>query len=739
MIVESNSQSNPKPLDLKNPDPKSRPFPDGVVPAPKIEPPNPQELTLSYLCENPKLNLHDKGPSGGDLLSTMEKSRSKGKEIVSDSPADEEKQWIERDFLQLAGGKRDWPDRINADCREKKVKMEPLNLSLSLPDLSLSLNSSKPAKRSCSGNIGTVNSDDYGAASLSYSCSVPFSHNPSCSLTQNFSESCDLSRENDQMWYGGEGTNGSVHSRFKPVGDGNSITFLNPSKFTHKELGSNLCRGNSSENVSFFPSELPMRRMKANGFTSSDSGRNVMLAWPDRILREIVSESVPVMAQILHDFSNESLEALRETVRQLIDVPERKDEFASLQRKLERRSDLTLETLSKSHRTQLEILVAIKMGITNFVSGKTRLPSAELVEIFLLMRCKNMNCKNLLPIDDCECKICTTKKGFCSACMCPVCLKFDCASNTCSWVGCDVCSHWCHAVCGLEKNLIRPGQSPKGPIGMTEMQFQCLGCGHTSEMFGFVKEVFNCCAKQWGLETLMKELDCVRKIFCASEDFEGKGLHSKAEEALNKLSKRVISPSDACDSMLQFFRYGVTEFSVTGSTSKKIFTAQASKLTDALPLASPSMITPLNSNFNFQPTSSMLDTQICSVKTEIKPLATEHHFIPSKEDDFQSLETIVKFKEEEAKLFQRLADDARREVEGYLQIVRAKSEKLEEEYETKLANLCLQATEEKRRKKLEELKMLENSHCDYHKMKMRMQAEIASLLQRMEATKKTWV
>lgn len=120
----------------------------------------------------------------------------------------------------------------------------------------------------------------------------------------------------------------------------------------------------------------------------------------------------------------------------------------------------------------------------------------------------------------------------------------------------------------------------------------------------------------------------------------------------------------------------------------------------------------------------------------------EPHFglPPPKEDDggFQSLETLVRFKEAEAKLFQRLADDARKEVEGYRRIAKAKAEKLEEEYAAKLAKLCLQEAEERRRKKLEELKFLENSHCDYQNMKVRMQAEIASLLQRMEATKKQW-
>ena len=310
---------------------------------------------------------------------------------------------------------------------------------------------------------------------------------------------------------------------------------------------------------SFFPTKLPARMvasaaaLSAGGsFDGSHGGMHS--SRPDRILREIVSDSVPTMAQVLQDFPSETLEVLRETVRSIIDAPERRDELTSLQRKLERRSDLTAEMLGRANKTQLEILVAINTGMAVFVTGKGRVSSSELVEMFLLTRCRNLNCKSALPVDDCECKICSTKKGFCSACMCPVCQKFDCAANTCSWVGCDVCSHWCHAACALERNLIRPGPTLKGAMGTTEMQFQCLGCNHASEMIGFVKEVFNCCAENWSPETQMKELDFVRKIFAASEDFEGKGLHAKAEEVLSMLAKKLITPSEATSSMLQFFK-----------------------------------------------------------------------------------------------------------------------------------------------------------------------------------------
>lgn len=151
-------------------------------------------------------------------------------------------------------------------------------------------------------------------------------------------------------------------------------------------------------------------------------------------------------------------------------------------------------------------------------------------------------------------------------------------------------------------------------------------------------------------------------------------------------------------------------------------------------------IAPPKSAFTLNSSSSIFDS-VDVLKTDAtpKPLAIEPKVVLPKDDGFQSLDTIVRFKEAEAKLFQRLADEARKEMENYRQIVCSKSEKLEEEYATKLAKLCLQETEERHRMKLEELKFLENSHCDYQKMKIRMQSEIASLLERMEATRKQWV
>lgn len=561
----------------------------------KMGNPGSQELTLSYLCDNSKLGFTEKEFSGKNLLNSFEKLNYKGKEVLVSENSNQDDKWVERDFLNLNetrvnSTKREMEEELERESRDKRPKLETLNLSLALPNVSLSLNASdalqngdhtarqKPTRSMQSlppsANTQTTYSNDYTTASLSYSYSHPYSHNPSCSLTRNSTENFEYSiGKDDQIWNCGEGTNGSVHSRFKPIGDGVGLSnhgggLYSLMQANRKDSCNNsLYKTTSSENHSFFPSELPARpkieaqsgdsRGKASeslrALEGVDGGRIRKLSRPERILREIVTESTPVMAQIVQELPDETLSSTKEYLMNLISMPEKKEELMGLQKRLERRSDLTKETLSKCQISQLEILVAVKMGLGCFISGKNRLSTTELVEIFLFMRCRNVNCKSLLPIDDCDCKICSANEGFCSSCMCPVCLNFDCASNTCSWVGCDLCSHWCHAACGIQRNLIRPGPSMKGPSGTTEMQFHCIGCNHASEMFGFVKDVFLCCAKDWGLETLIKELDCVRKIFRGSDDFKGKELHIKAEEITSKLERKLMSPADACNFITQFF------------------------------------------------------------------------------------------------------------------------------------------------------------------------------------------
>lgn len=709
-----------------------------------------QELTLSYLCDNSTL-AQNPSDNGRGLLNSFDKV--KGKLVVSEDHNNsnpDENRWVERDFLQLSenSSKREAEDaEIYEMNRDKKPKLETLDLSLALPDTSMSLAASnrlqdgdpsvslKPSRSfqslgiSNSNNTQTTFSNDFTTGSMSCSFSHQFSHNPSCSMTRNSTENYDYSmgshrRECDQIWNGGEGTNGSVHSRFRPVGDG----------------GVALVQSNqsNSNNLSFFPSELPARlkmetqsgdsrgRASENtkGLEGLDFGRSRKPSRPERILRDIVSESIQTMAQIIQELPDETLESTKDYLKKLILVPERRDELVRLQLRLERRSDLTSEALSKANKNQVLLLVSIKTGLETFLSPQTRLPTNEIIEIFLSERCKNVNCNRMLPVEDCECKICSTKKGFCSECMCPVCLNFDCASNTCSWVGCDVCSHWCHAACGLQKNLIKPGPSLKGPTGTTEMQFHCLCCGHASEMFGFIKDVFKSCAQQWGLEALIKELDCVRKIFRGSSDFKGQKLHLKAAELISKLENKLMSPSDVCGFILQFFNSIDAEIMPDFSISNS-------------PIPPP-MQTSYNMGTSSVRENNMINTNSNSNSNKMV-IEDEWSVKSSKKDAFDSVESLVRIKEAEARMFQNKADEARRESEGYKRMIRTKIEKLDEEYTDKIGKLNLEEIEEQRRKKAEEVKASEKDHHDYYKMKMRMQAEIAGLLERMEKTKQQWV
>ncbi|KAG5076202.1 hypothetical protein JHK82_054897 [Glycine max] len=779
-----------------------------------------QELTLSYLCENPKLGLAEREVGDRSLV--------KGKEVVvygnsdqdekcqsglgltegvslsqrdelrfktslgevspfsvqqyfeqnclrrkisvgnQNQKQDQDEKWVERDFLSLSETRENSSKRsMEEECERetnggsKKQKLETLSLSLALPDVSLSLTASnalqngdqlvrpKPSKPS-TRTTTTINScsNDYTAASVSHSYSHPFSHNQSCSLTRNSTENFEYSHsKDDQIWHCGEGTNGSVHSRFKPIGDG--VALVNHSFMQ----GNSQYKATSSENQSVFPSELPARmrfEAKSEGSRGKNSGNlrglegvdggKMKFSTSERVLREIVSESIPAMALTFQEFTEEVITSIKEYLKGLIEMPEKKGELESLQNRLGRRSDLTRETLSKCHKQQLEILAAIKMGLGSFLSGKFQF--AETVDVFLYMRCRNVNCKSLLPVDDCDCKMCSGNKGFCSSCMCPVCMSFDYASNTCSWVGCDVCSHWCHAACAIQRNLIKPGPSLKGPSGTSEVQFHCIGCGHTSEMYGFVKDVFVCCAKDWGLETLAKELDCVRRIFRGSEDRKGKELHIKTEDMLLKLQAKLVSPLDACNHIIQFFNYvdGVSDFPASAISSKDLSTSKANLAMDTTTSSLPqstSLIQKYTYDMSYTRSNDLQQKDLKSSLLSEHKNESDFHLeaLLGKGGGLESLESIVRIKEAEARMYQNKADEARREAEGFQKMIKTKAAQMEEEYAERIGKICLNEAEERRKNKFDELNVLQNSHYDYFNMKSRMQDEIHGLLKRMEATK----
>lgn len=98
------------------------------------------------------------------------------------------------------------------------------------------------------------------------------------------------------------------------------------------------------------------------------------------------------------------------------------------------------------------------------------------------------------------------------------------------------------------------------------------------------------------------------------------------------------------------------------------------------------------------------------------------------------LESMIRIKKAEAKMFQERADDARREGEGLKRIATAKNEKIEEEYRSRITKLRLVEAEERRKQKLEDLQVIERMHQEYFSMKARMESDIKDLLLKMEST-----
>ncbi|PSS09985.1 Protein OBERON like [Actinidia chinensis var. chinensis] len=110
-----------------------------------------------------------------------------------------------------------------------------------------------------------------------------------------------------------------------------------------------------------------------------------------------------------------------------------------------------------------------------------------------------------------------------------------------------------------------------------------------------------------------------------------------------------------------------------------------------------------------------------------------------KEPAFNELDSIVRIKQEEAKMFQSRADEARRDAESLKRIAAAKNEKIEEEYTSRIAKLRLPEAEDIRKRKVDERLALERSYADFLNTKARMDADIKDLMSKMEATRQNFL
>ncbi|CAJ1934203.1 unnamed protein product [Sphenostylis stenocarpa] len=686
-----------------------------------------------------------------------------------------------------------------------KDDLEQLDLTLSLPNVLLPIGAHETGAHETSSqapgspsqarsvqslsNTFCTNSDGF-PASMSFSGSQSFYHNPSCSLTKNSVDyeqsvgSRPLFQGIDQVsqgcWQGqsqsdpkqkevpfGQRTlvnaNGSLfqsqaswgvldsqavkgqHSRLlegtSKVGGGLDRQLSFHKQFSGQSRRHDDVRSPShsvgshdiGSNYSFEKKREVRDRSSGSLYrTTSQKEQEQLMGGADfveTIIARIVSEPVHAMSRKFHEMTGQSITCLKEGIREIMLNADKHGQILAFQKVLQNRSDIILDVLLKCHRVQLEILVALKTGLTHFLHLDSSISSSELAQIFLNLRCKNLSCRSQLPVDECDCKVCAQKNGFCRECMCLVCYKFDNASNTCSWVGCDVCLHWCHTDCGLRESYIRNGHGTKG---MTEMQFHCIACDHPSEMFGFVKEVFHNFAKEWSVEALCKELEYVKRIFSASKDMRGRQLHEIAEQMLPRLANKSNLP-DVLRHIMSFLSDGdsskLAMVTFSGKEQIKENNGVAGPSQEAAWMKSiysekPSL---LERPANILPAFDQNDKRTLSQELQMSSIQKDYCF--------DELESVVKIKQAEAKMFQSRADDARREAEGLKRIALAKNEKIEEEYANRIAKLRLTETDEIRKQKFEEAQALERAHLEYLNMKRRMETDIKDLLSKMEATK----
>lgn len=457
-------------------------------------------------------------------------------------------------------------------------------------------------------------------------------------------------------------------------------------------------------------------------------------------LKDIACGPVDVIAERMHAQPDEVSEELKAELREILNgnggLPQRQ-EFALLQALVLNRRDLFPDSLGHANRNQLQILVALKTGIPAFLHPDISATQSILIEVFFHKRCRNMACQSQLPGDECACEVCSTNSAFCNVCMCTICSKFDFDVNTCRWIGCDVCSHWTHTDCAIRVGQIAMGVSLKGSGGSPDMLFNCRACKHTSELIGWVKDVFNNCAADWPVEDIVKEFDSVHRIFIRSEDIKGKRLFRKSEELLERL-KNGADGRVVCGEMQRFFQEleaeDMEEFK--GEDGKMIEPQEAcNRIAEVVQEAVAKMETVAQEKARALKRARLaLETsekELEEKKRELQSLQIERQ---RKRQEIEELETIVKLKLAESEMFQKRADDARGEAEKLQRLVVDKSEKAEEEYTARYLQLRLNEVEVERRALFEKIQLQDHSRPQ---QQMAMMGKIQDLLKQVYSQKES--
>ncbi|XVF31886.1 hypothetical protein REPUB_Repub17cG0033100 [Reevesia pubescens] len=454
-----------------------------------------------------------------------------------------------------------------------------------------------------------------------------------------------------------------------------------------------------------------------NDFPEQSVIRRVSSA--DKItLRDIARERVDYISEKMYRLPDEFLDELKNQLKAILEGnggSQSREEFLILQKFVQSRSDLTAKTLIRAHRAQLEILVAINMGIQAFLHPNISLSQTSLIEVFVYKRCRNIACQNQLPADDCTCEICANRNGFCNLCMCVICNKFDFEVNTCRWIGCDLCSHWTHTDCAIRDGLICMGPSVKSGAGPTEMLFRCRACDRTSELLGWVKDVFQHCAPAWDREALMRELYFVSRIFHGSDDPRGKKLFWKCEDLLEKM-RGGLAESAACRSILIFFQELDMDSPIrleNGEGGRLIAPQEAcNRIADVVQEAIRKMEMVADEKMRmFKKSRLSLDACEREVEDKAKEVAELKMERQKKKLQIEELERIVRLKQAEADMFQLKANEAKRDAEKLQRIALAKSDKSEEEYASSYLKLRLSEAEAEKQYLFEKIKLQESSRA----------------------------
>uniref|UniRef100_A0A0D9VRA7 Protein OBERON 4 n=1 Tax=Leersia perrieri TaxID=77586 RepID=A0A0D9VRA7_9ORYZ len=669
---------------------------------------------------------------------------------------------------------------------EETLKIGRLDLSLSLsgglqnPEFKCSvLRSESLGLATCSQTLPSssfhTNSEGF-TASVSLTNSQTFVHNPSCSLTQQSLDNYEHSVGSKPLFKGVDKVSDST--RWQPQLSNESTRKREPTTILQNTLkygnlsdktfvGVNMQNNGISKDIqrragiSGVSSPTHSRDSHDSGFEQSRHRRQLTRERSsssltrgerqdaqqlvlngagviERIVSKIVSEPLHHTGRMLEEMTSNSVTYLREAISDIIVDADKRGQVIALQEALKKRSDLTSEMLQRCPRVLLEILVAIRTGLPDFIKKSNSISACDLVEIFLYLKCRNLSCKSILPVDDCDCKVCKQKTGFCSSCMCTVCSKFDMASNTCSWVGCDVCLHWCHTDCGILHSLIRKGGSGSRAYSSSEMQFHCAACGHPSEMFGFVKEVFRTCAMQWRVETLVRELQYVERIFSSSDDARGKRVRDFVKQMIIKLENRAYHP-EVVKYIMAFFSDDDSNIGSDTSAPLKGIPCNITERIDGI--ASSSRKSPWVPSVTLEGVPFLEKQAVISTTGSPSTLrkfgGTDLQPVDNK-PTVDELDGLIRLKQAEANMYQQRANDARKEAETLKHITKAKYAQIEEHYATQITEINMNELQEQRKRKIEELQVIQRKHYQYLSMKTRMEGSIRELLLKMEATKQNF-